>query len=153
MAILLDRCVRFLTSAHLWIVSGPTPPSTSMSNEGNWLLNQLTWVTSTEIKQRAQNLQNTISTTQFSNVKSGCKKRHGAADKWHQKRSLHRIWMLVRQNYCALVNKCFHLGCELLEIQTTSKWLPPLMIKRETQQQRERGESTDTETHLYLVLT
>lgn len=34
-----------LTSAHLWMVSGPTPPSTSMSNEGNWLLNQLTWKT------------------------------------------------------------------------------------------------------------
>lgn len=32
-----------LTSAHLWMVSGPTPPSTSMSNEGNWLLSQLTW--------------------------------------------------------------------------------------------------------------
>lgn len=33
----------FLTSAHLWMVSGPTPPSTSMSNEGNWLRSQLTW--------------------------------------------------------------------------------------------------------------
>lgn len=43
--------LRFLTSAHLWIVSGPTPPSTSMSNEGNWLLNQLTWVTCTEVKE------------------------------------------------------------------------------------------------------
>lgn len=34
-----------LTSAHLWMLSGPTPPSTSMSKDGNWLLNQLTWVT------------------------------------------------------------------------------------------------------------
>lgn len=42
----------FFTSAHLWMVSVPTPPSTSMSNEGNWLLNQLTWITRTEKKKR-----------------------------------------------------------------------------------------------------
>lgn len=42
----------FFTSAHLWMVSGPTPPSTSMSNEGNWLLNQLTWITRTRKKKR-----------------------------------------------------------------------------------------------------
>lgn len=39
------RVSESLTSAHLWMVSGPTPPSTSMSKDGNWLLNQLTWVT------------------------------------------------------------------------------------------------------------
>lgn len=39
------RVSECLTSAHLWMVSGPTPPSTSMSKDGNWLLNQLTWVT------------------------------------------------------------------------------------------------------------
>lgn len=39
------RISESLTSAHLWMVSGPTPPSTSMSKDGNWLLNQLTWVT------------------------------------------------------------------------------------------------------------
>lgn len=39
------RVCESLTSAHLWMVSGPTPPSTSMSKDGNWLLNQLTWVT------------------------------------------------------------------------------------------------------------
>lgn len=38
------RVSESLTSAHLWMVSGPTPPSTSMSKDGNWLLNQLTWV-------------------------------------------------------------------------------------------------------------
>lgn len=39
----IDTRSVFLTSAHLSMVSGPTPPSTSMSSEGNWLLNQLTW--------------------------------------------------------------------------------------------------------------
>lgn len=33
----------FLTSAHLSMVSGPTPPSTSMFSEGNWRLSQFTW--------------------------------------------------------------------------------------------------------------
>lgn len=42
----------FLTSAHLWIVSGPTPPSTSMSNEGNWLRSQLTWLHTQKISSK-----------------------------------------------------------------------------------------------------
>lgn len=31
-----------LTSAHLWMVSGPTPPSTSMSSDGNCVLSHCT---------------------------------------------------------------------------------------------------------------
>lgn len=99
----------FLTSAHLWMVSGPTPPSTSMSSEGNWLLNQLTWECGA-ITDGAWNLHKTISATRFSSVSRTAKK--DTAVNQIKSLPLDQIWILVRQKYCALVNKFFYLGWE-----------------------------------------